>query len=92
MSHGIFWLVIPLIFFFGFRGRWGGGWRGGRRDRGRDRGLDRSDREYIAELHAVIEDQRAQIEALDARLARVEEGLDFAERVLAERPAGRLPI
>jgi hypothetical protein len=40
----------------------------------------------------VIEDQRAQIEALDARVARVEEGLDFAERVLAERPAGRLPM
>lgn len=90
MSHGFFWLVFPLIFFFGFRGRWGGGWRSRRRDR--DRELDRSDREYIAELQAVIEDQRAQIEALDARVARVEEGLDFAERVLAERPAGRLPM
>lgn len=83
MSHGIIWLVIPLIFIFGFRGRWGGGWRGRRRDR--ERGLDRSDREYIAELQAVIEDQRAQIESLDARVARVEEGLDFAERVLTER-------
>ena len=92
MSHGIFWLVIPLIFFFGFRGRWGGGWRSRRRDRELDRGLDQSDRAYIAELQAVIEDQRAQIEALDARVARVEEGLDFAERVLAERPAGRLPV
>jgi hypothetical protein len=51
----------------------------------RDRALDRGDREYIAELQAVIEDQRAQIEALDARVARVEEGLDFAERVLTER-------
>jgi hypothetical protein len=90
MSHGFVWLVFPLIFFFGFRGRWGGGWRSRRRDR--DRELDRSDREYIAELQAVIEDQRAQIEALDARVARVEEGLDFAERVLAERPAGRLPM
>ena len=79
MSHGFIWLVIPLIFFFGFRGRWGG------RPRLRDRALDRGDREYIAELQAVIEDQRAQIEALDARVARVEEGLDFAERVLTER-------
>jgi hypothetical protein len=79
MPHGFFWLVIPLIFFFGFRGRWGG------RPRRRDRALDRGDREYIAELQAVIEDQRAQIEALDARVARVEEGLDFAERVLTER-------
>ena len=85
MSHGFIWLVIPLIFFFGFRGRWGGGWRGRRWDRGRARELDRSDREYIAELQAVIEDQRAQIDALDARVARVEEGLDFAERVLTER-------
>ena len=79
MPHEIFWLVIPLIFFFGFRGRWGG------RPRRRDRALERGDREYIAELQAVIEDQRAQIEALDARVARVEEGLDFAERVLTER-------
>ena len=85
MSHGFIWLVIPLIFVFGFRGRWGGGWRGRRWDRGRDRGLDRGDREYIAELQSVIEDQRAQIESLDARLVRVEEGLDFAERVLTER-------
>ena len=82
MSHGFFWLVIPLIFFFGFRGRWGGRYG---RWRSRDLGPSREDREYIAELQAVIEDQRAQIEALDARLARVEEGLDFAERVLTDR-------
>jgi hypothetical protein len=84
--HGVFWLVIPLIFFFGFRGRWGG------RPRVRRRDLDRGDQEYIAELQAVIEQQRGQIESLEARVARVEEGLDFAERVLAERPAGRLPM
>ena len=81
--HGVFWLVVPLIFFFGFRGRWGRPWRG---DRGR--GLERTDREYIAELHAVIEEQRGQIESLEARVARVEEGLDFAERVLTERAQG----
>jgi len=68
MPHGIIWLVIPLIFFFGFRGRWGG------RPRRRDRSLERGDREYIAELQAVIEDQRAQIEALDARVARWRKG------------------
>lgn len=83
--HGFIWLVIPFVFFFGMGGgRWGG------RRRGRARGIDRADRDYVAELERVVATQQGQIEELEARVARVEEGLDFAERVLAERPAARL--
>jgi hypothetical protein len=35
----------------------------------------------------VVEEQRGYIEELEGRLARVEDGLDFAERLLAERPS-----
>jgi hypothetical protein len=82
--HGFIWLLIPLVFFFGMRG----GWWGGRPRRGR--GLDRADRDYVAELARVVETQQEQIEALEGRVARVEEGLDFAERVLGERAPARL--
>ena len=91
--HGFIWLVIPFVLFFGMGGgRWGGRRRGRGRgiDRGSDRGSDRADRDYVAELERVVATQQGQIEELEARVARVEEGLDFAERVLAERPAARL--
>ena len=88
MSHGFFWLVIPLIFFFGFRGRWGG--RPRFRSRGGERALGPADREYIAELRALVETQQAHIESLEARVAQVEEGLDFTERVLGERAQQRV--
>ena len=86
MSHGFIWLVIPLIFFFGFRGRWGGR----PRLRSRDRALGPADREYITELRALVETQQGHIEALEARVAQVEEGLDFTERVLGERAQERV--
>lgn len=82
--HGFIWLLIPLIFVFGMRGRWGGRARWGR-------GIDPRDRDYVAELERVVETQQAQIESLEARVARVEEGLDFTERVLGEHANGRLP-
>jgi hypothetical protein len=44
-----------------------------------------SDRGEVAELRRTIEDQRGTIEDLEGRLARVEDGLEFAERLLAER-------
>jgi hypothetical protein len=83
MPHEFFWLLIPLGFLFGVRGRWAGRPR-------RGRGIDRPDRDYVAELERVVETQQAQIESLEARVARVEEGLDFTERVLGEHASGRL--
>jgi hypothetical protein len=83
MPHEFFWLLIPLAFLFGVRGRWPGRPR-------RGRGIDRPDRDYVAELERVVETQQAQIESLEARVARVEEGLDFTERVLGEHASGRL--
>ena len=83
--HGVIWLIIPLVFVFGMRG-WGGRGRRGRRGPG----PDRESAEYEAQLEGVVEAQQGQIEALEARVARVEEGLDFAERVLAERANARI--
>jgi hypothetical protein len=86
--HGVIWLIFPLVFVFGMRG-WGGrGRRGGRERRGP--APDRESAEYVAHLEGIVEAQQGQIEALEARVARVEEGLDFAERVLAERASARI--
>ena len=80
MGFGMmWWWVIPLVCFLAMRShhrRWHrrAGWEG--------------EREYVAELRRVVEDQRGYIEELEARLSRVEEGLEFAERLLAERTAG----
>jgi hypothetical protein len=74
----MWWWIVPLVFFLMMRGnhrRWQrrDGWAG--------------DRQQMAELRRVVEDQRGYIEELEARLARVEDGLEFAERLLAERGA-----
>ncbi len=80
MVHGMLWWLIPLVIFLMIRGnhrRWR---RGGRRLGG--------ERESVAELRRVVEDQRTYIDELEGRLARVEDGLEFAERLLVERGAG----
>jgi hypothetical protein len=41
--------------------------------------------EQVAELRRTVESQRDYIDQLEARLGRVEEGLEFAERLLSER-------
>jgi len=73
----MWWWIVPLVFFLMMRGnhrRWQRrGWVG--------------EGEQVAELRRVVEDQRGYIEELEARLARVEDGLEFAERLLAERGA-----
>jgi len=74
----MWWWVIPLMFFLVMRAnrrRWyqRTGWDG--------------ERQHVAELRRVVEDQRGYIEELEARLTRVEDGLEFAERLLAERGA-----
>jgi len=72
----MWWWIIPLMFFM-MMGRHHRRWnRGGYRETGRSE---------VAELRRVVEEQRGYIEELEGRLARVEDGLDFAERLLAER-------
>lgn len=68
----MFW-IIPLAVFGFFR-------RGPRSDRWARR-IDRQDPALLDEL----EDQRAYAEALESRVAQLEERLDFAERLLAGR-------
>jgi hypothetical protein len=70
----MWWWLIPLMFFLAARG--------GRRRYYRDRGRGS---EPVTELQRTVESQRDYIEQLEARLARVEEGLEFAERLLSER-------
>jgi hypothetical protein len=72
----MWWWLIPLMFFMMMGGRHGRRYRGAVRD---------SERGEVAELRRVVEDQRGYIEELEGRLARVEDGLEFAERLLAER-------
>jgi hypothetical protein len=72
----MWWWIIPLMVFMMMGGRHR------RRDRSRFRETERGE---VAELRRVVEEQRGYIEELEGRLARVEDGLDFAERLLAER-------
>jgi hypothetical protein len=71
------WLwLIPLVFLLARR-------CGGRRwDRGPGR-----EGGYTAGLRRTVEVQTEYIAQLEARLSRVEEGLEFAERLLAQRSA-----
>lgn len=72
----MWWWLIPLMVFM-MMGR-----HHRRGNRGRYRETERGE---VAELRRVVEEQRGYIEELEGRLARVEDGLDFAERLLAER-------
>jgi cell division protein FtsB len=72
----MFFLAIAVFMIIGFQRGWLGHGR-----------VSRGERQYIAELQQVVADQSAHIEALEERVARLEEGLDFAERMLAERAA-----
>jgi len=74
MLFHMWWWLIPLMFFLAMRG--------GRRRYSRDRW---GGGEQVAELRRTVESQRDYIDQLEARLARVEDGLEFAERLLSER-------
>jgi hypothetical protein len=77
----MWWWLIPLMVFMMM-----GGHHRRRNRRGfRERAFPDSERSEVAELRRVVEDQRGYIEELEGRLARVEDGLEFAERLLAER-------
>jgi hypothetical protein len=71
----MWWWIVPMILLFALRG-------------GRRRWVDQragwSER-YLSELQRTVESQREHIDQLEGRLSRVEEGLDFAERLLAQR-------
>ena len=74
----MWWLIIPLLIWFMMGGQppppvSADGWQG--------------DRDTVAELRRTVEDQRGYIDQLESRLTRVEDGLEFAERLLAERGA-----
>ena len=75
MLFHMWWWLIPLVFFLAMRG--------GRRRYSRDRWGGGG--EQVAELRRTVESQRDYIDQLEARLARVEDGLEFAERLLSER-------
>ena len=72
----MWWWLIPLMFF---------AFAGGHRRRRYWRDVRDSDRGEVAELRRKVDEQRGTIEDLEGRLARVEDGLEFAERLLAER-------
>lgn len=77
----MFWLM-PLLFFAmaSRRRRW---------ERWAMTGPGRSPGDTPV-LRRQLEEQQSYIESLEGRIARLEEGLDFAERLLAERgPASR---
>jgi hypothetical protein len=80
MEYGTmwWWLMVLMIFLLLRDRRRGYAWRG----------HVQVDRREVAELRTLVESQREYIEELEGRLARVEDGLDFTERLLAERTAG----
>jgi hypothetical protein len=67
----LFWLVVLWFAFKAFRS-----WSCGSRGYLRDRQWEREDG---------VEDQRPYIEALESRVAELEERLDFTERLVAGR-------
>lgn len=71
----MWWWIIPLLFFLAMRGHHRQRWN-------RRRGWE-GEGGAVAELRQVVESQRSYIEELETRLTRVEDGLEFAERLLA---------
>jgi hypothetical protein len=72
-----FWLwLVPLVLLLSVRC--------GRRRSYRER---RWEGTHAGGLQRTVDAQREYIEQLEARLSRVEEGLEFAERLLAQRGA-----
>ena len=75
----MWWWLIPLLIFLALRGHHG---------RRYWRGQYQGDRRELAELRQVVDSQQEYIEQLEGRLGRVEDGLEFTERLLAQRNGG----
>ena len=74
----MWWWLIPLMFWWMMSGR----------HRRRYRRMEwQGDRETVAELRRTVEDQRGLHRGARGPARRVEDGLEFAERLLAERGA-----
>jgi hypothetical protein len=74
MWHGmLWWWLVPLACFLFARGR-------RRRWEWRE---SRLERDIVTDLRQQVESQRQYIDELEARLSRVEDGLEFTERLLA---------
>ena len=72
----MWWWLIPLMIWFMMSGH----------HRRRYRSMEwQGGRDTVAELRRTVEAQRGYIEELETRLTRVEDGLEFAERLLAQR-------
>jgi hypothetical protein len=68
--------ILVIVLFVMLVSRSGGRWH--RRGRSLEDGR-------LAELQQRFDEQQAYVQALEERVMRVEEGLDFTERMLAER-------
>lgn len=75
----MWWWLIPLLILLALRGHHG---------RRYWRGQYQGDLRELPELRQVVDSQQEYIEQLEGRLGRVEDGLEFAERLLAQRTAG----
>ncbi|MEO8199894.1 MAG: hypothetical protein ABI679_05165 [Gemmatimonadota bacterium] len=97
MSPYVFWIwPVALVWFLGFR-RWGwhgnearAQWESKRRRKLRRAGWtpdDDDEGESSAPVRLELDDQRDTIQNMEARIAELENRLDFAERLLAGNPA-----
>ncbi len=104
MGHALaglpgFWSLLWVVFVIVPAVRWG--WSSGRRRWWRAEGWDRDDdlppfrstsRRMVAELQADLEARLGDIDMLTARVAELENRIDFTERLLAgQRDATPIP-
>ncbi len=89
-----FWVVFVVFFVVGPATRWGlrAGRLGYRRGRGyrfgvlgSDDGVGQIDPHRLEELMSTVEQRNQDVELLQSRVNELENRLDFAERLLAER-------
>lgn len=83
MTFGwLFWLVVGFLIWRLVASR---GCGAGRRGRERRASPRKATDDAALEISRDLEDQRSYVEALETRVAELEERLDFTERLLASR-------